>query len=252
LTTAYRFDLPTRTEKERGFLERLEELAQQSQTTNVERFMNAALWMPRQQLARLLGQWTVYQQTIGIHGSIVDCGVAFGAGSLGFANFVAIAEPYSHHKRVIAFDTFEGFPSMHEADARAQSGLAYAGGMAIPLDEEIARLAELHDTNRPIGHIPRVELIKGDACITIPKYVAENKHLLLSLLSLDFDLYEPTIVALREFLPLMVKGGIVMFDEANTKDWPGETVALRESGLLERGRLQHCPHTSTTSFMVLE
>ncbi len=31
----------------------------------------------------------------------------------------------------------------------------------------------------------------------------------------------------------------------------GETVALRESGLLERGRLRHCPYTSTSSYVVL-
>jgi hypothetical protein len=35
----------------------------------------------------------------------------------------------------------------------------------------------------------------------------------VSLLYLDFDIYEPTAVALEHFLPRMPKGSIVAFDE---------------------------------------
>lgn len=254
MSRPYRFPMPTRTDAELTFLEKLEAAARASQTSYVEKFMNAALWMPRQQLARLLAQWSVYQKAREIHGSIVDCGVAFGASTLAWANFIATTDPYCHSKRVIAFDTFEGFPALDEADNGPESGqgLGRVGGMAAPLDEEIAALAALHDTNRPISHIPRVELVKGDACKTIPAYVAANRHLVISLLSLDFDLYQPTRVALDCFLPLMPRGAVVLFDEANCKDWPGESVALKESGLLSRGRLLRCEYTSTTSYMVLE
>jgi hypothetical protein len=253
LTTAYRFDLPTRTEKERGFLERLEELAQQSQTTNVERFANFPLWAPRQNVARFLAQWEVYREhVLPVHGSVIECGVAFGGGLMAWAHFASILEPVNHPRRVVGFDTFSGFPGMGAADARAESGLAYAGGMAAPLDGEIAQLAALHDTNRACGHVPRVELVKGDACETIPAYVQANPHLVVALLVLDFDIHAPTAVALREFLPLMPKGAVVVADEAGCKDWPGETVALKESGVLQRGVLRRFPFVSTLSYVVLE
>jgi hypothetical protein len=45
---------------------------------------------------------------------------------------------------------------------------------------------------------------------------------------LDFDLYEPTKIALQSFIPRIPKGGIVAFDELNTKNFPGETLALLE------------------------
>ncbi len=60
----------------------------------------------------------------------------------------------------------------------------------------------------------RVQLVKGDAVKTIPKFVNDNPHVLVSLLFMDFDLYEPTRVALEHFLPRMPRGAIVAFDEA--------------------------------------
>lgn len=248
---AYRFPLPTRTEAERGFLDRLEAAAVDSRTSQVERFMHFPLWAPRQAVARFLAQWEVFKLVQDIHGSIVECGVAFGGGLMAWAHFLSIAEPVAHTRRVIGFDTFQGFPKMCAEDAGAQSGLAAAGGMAIPLDEEIAHLAALHDHNRAVGHVPRVELVKGDACETIPAYVAANGHLIVSLLVLDFDVYEPTAVALKHLLPLMPRGGVILFDELNCKDWPGETRAVMESDLLLGHRLRRCAHTSTMSYVVV-
>lgn len=250
-TKPYRFDLPTRTPREQDFLADLDQAARDSRTTNAERFMHFPLWAPRQAIARFLAQWELFKLVQGVHGSVVECGVAFGGGLMAWAHFLSIAEPVAHTRRVIGFDTFEGFPEMAAADAGAESGLAYSGGMAIPLEDEIAKLAFIHDGNRAVGHIPRVELVKGDACATIPAYVAANQHLVVSALVLDFDIYEPTRVALEHLLPLVPKGGIVAFDEVNCKDWPGETRAVRESGLLDRYRLRRCAFTSTMSYVVV-
>lgn len=251
MSAPHRFDMPTRTEKERGFLQRLEELAQQSQTTNVERYANFPLWAPRQNVARFLAQWEIYREHIvHVHGSIIEGGVAFGGGLMAWAHFASILEPVNHTRRVIGFDTFSGFPGMAKEDARAESGLAYAGGMAAPVEQEITQLAAVHDMNRAIGHIPRVELVKGDACETIPKYVAENPHLVVALLTLDFDIYAPTAAALRCFLPLMPKGAVIVWDELNCKDWPGETQAALS--LLPKMRLRRFAWASTISYAVLE
>ena len=54
-------------------------------------------------------------------------------------------------------------------------------------------------------HIPKIELVKGDVRKTIPKYIKDNPHLIVSLLYLDLDLYEPTRAALRNFIPRMPK-----------------------------------------------
>jgi len=79
-----------------------------------------------------------------------------------------------------------------------------------------------------LNQFEKVELLKGDANETIPKYMEENQHLIISLLFLDFDLYEPTKTALEHFLPRMPKGSIIAFDEVNNKFWSGETMAMVE------------------------
>ena len=53
--------------------------------------------------------------------------------------------------------------------------------------------------------------------------------MIIALLYLDFDIYEPTKVALEHLLPLVPKGGIVGLDEINCKKWEGETIALKET-----------------------
>lgn len=71
-------------------------------------------------------------------------------------------------------------------------------------------------------------MIKGDATQTIPEFLKNNKHIIVSLLYLDLDIYEPTKIALKEFLPKMAKGSIIAFDELNFKSFPGETIAALE------------------------
>lgn len=250
-TSAHRFEMPTRTGRERKFLEELEHAAQSSKTTNVERFANFPLWAPRQNVARFLAQWEIYREhVVHVHGSIIEGGVAFGGGLMAWAHFASILEPVNHTRRVIGFDTFGGFPGMSDQDDRAESGLAYAGGMAAPVDEEIASLVALHDMNRPLGHIERVELVKGDACETMPQYVLDNPHLVVAMLVLDFDIYKPTAKALECFLPLMPKGAVIVWDELNCKDWPGETKAAGD--LIPSMRLRRFPWCSTLSYAVME
>jgi hypothetical protein len=248
---AFRHAQPTRTDKEASFADRLEAAAESSQTSNVERFSNFPLWAPRQSIARFLAQYEIYKEHIlPAHGSIIECGTYFGGGTMAWAHLASIFEPVNHTRRVVSFDTFSGFPGMTSEDAKAESGLNFKGGMATPLDGEIAELTLIHDSNRPIGHIPRVELVKGDACETIPAYVQANPHLLVAALILEFDIYAPTKKALNCLLPLMPKGAVIIWDELGCKDWPGETTAYL-SKHLEGWRLRRLPFTSTLSYCVV-
>ena len=88
---------------------------------------------------------------------------------------------------------------------------------------------EVYDLNRPVSHIPKVKLVKGDICETAVNFIDKNPHLVVSLLYLDVDLYEPTKVLLETFIHKMPKGVIVVFDEFNAKNmFPGETCSVDE------------------------
>ena len=97
-----------------------------------------------------------------------------------------------------------------------------------------------------------MHLIKGDATETIPKFVADNPRLVVSLLFLDFDLYEPTKVALEYLLPRMPSGAVIAFDELDNPLWPGETTAMLEAHARHRFKLERHEFDPYIGFAVVE
>ena len=230
----------------------LERAFAESGYSATEKLMNFPLYVPRQDLTRFVSKYEIFKRILPVHGSVVECGVFFGGGLLTWAQLSAIFEPTNHSRRVIGFDTFGGFTELDGADDGSENANAHEGGYGIDSYEEITRAVELFDRNRFIGHIPKVELVRGDARDTIPAYVEANPHLVVSLLYLDFDVYGPTKVALETFVPRMPKGAIIAFDELNLKAWPGETVALQETLGIDRLKIERFPFGSTISFAEIQ
>jgi hypothetical protein len=167
---------------------------------------------------------------------VVECGVNHGFGIMTWARLSAILEPVNLTRRIYGFDTFQGFPSVSPRDRSAASEHVKVGDLFADSHDEILELVAINDSTRFLGHVPKVKLVKGDATQTIPQFVAEHPHVLVSLLFLDFDLYAPTRVALEHFLPRMPRGAIIAFDELDNPLWPGETVAMLE--VLEKYKLR--------------
>lgn len=207
----------------------------------------------RQDMAYLFAKNEIFKQIINVNGSIVECGVFVGGGTTTWLHCSAIYEPYNHTRKIIAFDTFDGFPELDEKDtAKGESEHLHKGGLSTvrSIDKELTDLIKIHDANRPLGHVNKVELIKGDACETIPKYVEDNPQLLISLLYLDFDIYKPTKIALQTLYKRVVKGGIIAFDEVNCKSYPGETIAMLEELDLTKVELKRFPFVTHLSYFV--
>ena len=96
-----------------------------------------------------------------------------------------------------------------------------------------------------------MQLISGDIAETVPAFLEENRHLVISLLFLDVDLYEPTRLALECFLPHMHAGSILAFDELDNPLWPGETQAAMETVGLRNLRLERFNFDPYIGFGVL-
>ena len=206
---------------------------------------NFPKYVKRQNLTRFLVLYEIFKRIIGVKGSIVECGVNQGYGVMTWAKLSAILEPVNLTRRIYGFDTFEGFPDISEKDISSTSKHVKKGDLSADTKTEIEELSKIYDTTRFLGHIPKVELIQGNAVKEIPKFKKENPHLLVSLLYLDFDLYEPTKVALEEFYPLMPSGSVIAFDELDNPLWPGETQAMIEfcdSKKLKIERLEFDPY----------
>jgi Macrocin-O-methyltransferase (TylF) len=192
------------------------------------RLDNFPKYVRRVPLKRFLAMYELFKLISPLKGSIVECGVFRGFGVMSWAKLSAILEPENLTRRIYGFDTFGGFPTVSGTDLSGKA-IAAVGELASDSEAELRELISLYDRDRYLGHIPKVELIRGDISETIPKFVEDNQHILVSLLFLDADLYEPTKVALTHILPRMPKGSIVAFDELDNPKWPGETAALLET-----------------------
>jgi len=241
--------LRTRTELEVGksieriFLECLDNVE-----VKLEHFTK---YVRRNQLKRFLAMYEIFKLALPVKGSVIECGVYKGFGLMAWAKLSTILEPENLTRRIYGFDTFEGFPDLHEKD-QASATTAQPGGLAANSHQELLDLIAEYDRDRFLGHIPKVELVRGDMRATIPEFVASHPHLLVSLLFIDCDLYEPTRIALEHFLPRMPKGAVLAFDDLDNQLWPGETLAAIEAVGLNRLRLRRLSWDPYIAFGILE
>jgi len=240
-----------KTETEQSVGKAIENIFINSSDSIEAKLENFPKYVRRQQLKRFLAMYEIFKLALPVKGSIVECGVFRGFSVMAWAKLSTILEPENLTRRIYAFDSFSGFPSVNEHD-RVSLGVAELGDFQTNSYDELRSLIEVYDQDRFLGHIPKVQLIKGDAAKTIPEFVQQNSQLLVSLLFLDFDLYEPTKVELEQFVPRMPKGAILAFDELDNPIWPGETQALLDSLSVGRLRIQRLEWDPYIGYAVLE
>lgn len=218
----------------------------------IEKIESIGKYASRACIAKFLTKYEIFKQILHVNGSIIECGVLYGAGLLTWAKLSSIFEPANHTRKIIGFDTFEGFPNISEKDvSTGTSQHLKTGGLKGSHYEYVEQAIKIYDMNRPISHIPKIELVKGDILLTADEYVRDNPHLVIALLYLDADLYEPTKKALETFLPRMPKGAIIAFDELNAKIFPGETMAVHEVLGLKNLSIRRFPFDSYVSYAIV-
>lgn len=214
-----------------------------------------AKYSSRQSLTRFLSKVEIFNKIKNVHGSIIECGVYEGQGLMSWAQISSIIEPVGGVTReIFGFDTFEGFPSVHELDLKNTRGVNHKiGDLAVPhAYEDLQKCIELYDMNRFLSQFPKVHLIKGDFMETSENFFKNHPHVIPALLYLDFDIYEPTKKALEIFYPRMPKGSIIVFDEANDTAWPGETAAIYETLDIKKIHFQKIGYDTKISYAVIE
>jgi hypothetical protein len=239
-----------RTDSEIRVADELFEQFNQSGTPGFARLQAFPAFVRRQDISRFLVRHDLFLKQLKVAGVIVECGVYAGGSAFSWAHFSSIYEPWNHTRQVFGFDTFSGFPDVSSKDFESPNSydsVSVESGLFVSdsILSELNHLASLHDQNRPIGHIPKVNFVRGDVLETLPRFVEENPYLPISLLYLDMDLYEPTKVALEILAPRVVSGGLIVFDELVHAGFPGESLAAFEYlgfGAFERNPLD--PHIS--------
>ncbi len=98
-----------------------------------------------------------------------------------------ILEPCNFLSKVYGFDTFGGFPSVAAEDKNSKNAAISKMDHLKPEYEvysELQKSIATFDETRLLKHQYKVVLVKGDAMQTIPAFLNENQHVLVSILLL--------------------------------------------------------------------
>lgn len=199
----------------------------------------------RLSVAGMLTRVELFNKVRKIPGHIIECGVYRGNSLMLLNQLSILLEPYSINRSIVGFDTFDGFASINSE--RDPSDISEDNFSDTDMDV-INEMIQCNDLTRPVSGIPRCEVIKGDIMETLPKFVENTPHLLVSMLILDTDLYEPTKLALEKIVPHMPKGGVVALDEVAYRHFAGETVAFKEALNINNVKLKKFQHESCLGY----
>lgn len=211
---------------------------------------NLGLYLTRQALSRINFIQGIYELILPVHGVVMEFGVRWGQNMALFSALRGIHEPFNYSRKVIGFDTFEGFPSVSSEDG----GQVQVGdyGVSSGWKGELEKILAFHERNAPIAHKTKFELVQGDATKTLPDYLEAHPETVVALAYFDFDLYKPTRDCLEAILPYLTKGSVLAFDELNCPEFPGETMAVREVLGLSRHAIRRDPASPLTSYLVID
>ena len=210
--------------------QQLEEHFARFDVSKREIWRNFQIYTRRIFLKRFLAHYEFFRMVIDLPGDIVELGVYRGASLMSWANFLEIRNMGDRQKQIFGFDNFAGFTSIDAKDGKTDAATEkqLSGFNAGAFEAMIEDALSIYDNDRFIPYKPRVKLIKGDIEQAVPKFVRETPGLRISLIHFDCDMYQPTKTGLENFWPLVVTGGVVLFDEYGLRPWEGESRAVDE------------------------
>ena len=165
-------------------------------------------------LARFLAISDLVREVMDVPGHIAEFGCWKGANTLFMAKLLRIYDP-NGPKVIHAFDSFEGLTAFSEVDGKSKTRVGDYKGSLEEL-EDMIRLHEMQD---------EVLIHKGLIEKTLSGVLESDPALSFSLVYCDTDLFESTRVILERMHPRLVKGGLIVFDQWNYENFPGEGVA---------------------------
>lgn len=238
--------------EEQALHDRMLQLLKQAPMPEDQFLSNIGLFINSKNLSRILCMDHLYRLSVDIPGIVMEFGTRWGQNCSLFTALRGIYEPFNRHKKIVGFDTFDGFPSVASQDGNSK--MIHPGNLTVTegYKEYLEEILRCQEEANPLEHITKFELRKGDATIEVERYLSENPHTIISLAYFDFDLYEPTKQCLESIKSRLVKGSVIGFDELNDSDSPGETLALMEVLGLPNIKLRRYRYASRVSYFILE
>jgi len=157
-----------------------------------------------------------------IAGHIVECGVWRGGSALMASLILKMNE--ITEKSVYLYDTYEGMsePTKHDIDMHGNSASSLMQRFQDDNGWCYASIEDVKKTFVPFSFEFDINFIKGDVLQTIPSTHPDK----ISLLRLDTDWYESTLLELELLYPKLTYGGVLIIDDYG--HWSGARKAVDE------------------------
>ena len=231
---------------------RLLELFKKSPIPDGEMLVNLGLYFRSTQVAKVLYLNELYERIVHLPGIVVEFGVWWGANLALFQSLRSVYEPYNWTRKVVGFDTFKGYPSVASKDGSSE--YAKVGGYAVTegYEEYLGQMLDAHEADNVMSHLKKYDLVKGDVLETVDGYFVDNPETIIALAYFDLALYGPTKKCLEAIRPHLMRGSIIAMDELNSRDFPGETVALKEVIGLDKCEIVRSRFLPDRSYLIIE
>jgi len=230
-------------------LDLLHQLGEEAKKNSITEVLhNFPVFAARQNIARFLNRYEMFKKILTVHGCILEFGIFKGAGLFSWIHFSSILEPYNISRKIVGFESFKGFPSISKKDSKTST----KGLLKSDWEETISKCQEISQKNSALPHVSKTEIVVGDICQTLPKYLKTHPQTIVALAYIDVDIYKPTKSIIENILNRMPKGAILAFDEINDPLDMGESIALLESISISKYRIQRNTFDSYPSYIQIE
>ena len=212
------------------FRGRLLEMFKHSPMPDEELVASLGMYMRSSVLVKILVLEDLYRRVLNVPGSILEFGCRWGHNLVLFENLRAILEPFNKTRKVIGFDTFQGYHGQSPKD-KLDSDIFREDTYQTTHNYRsyLQELLEVHEGNSVLGHQRgQHELIEGNIEETAQKYFIEHPGATVALAYFDVGLYGPTKSGLEAIRPHLVPGSVILWGEFTWSEAPGEAIAFKE------------------------
>ena len=197
----------------------LARLYKKSPLPTEDALFNLGLYVRSGLLVKFLLLADLYKRAMKVPGVMLEAGVWYGQNLVLLENCRAIFEPFAKERKIVGFDTFDGYrESKYAGSGLYNTGHKYVG--------YLDKLLKAQARANVYGHQPCPhELIEGDVEVTASAYFTAHPELTVALAILDMGPYRPTHEVLTAIKPRLLPGSLVLLDEFTLQDTPGEARA---------------------------
>jgi hypothetical protein len=214
--------------------------------------VSLGLYMRSSALAKILFVNELYGLISDIPGVIMEFGTWWGQNIILFENLRAIYETFNQSRRIIGFDTFKGYPGLSDKDLASDTFKTGGYRVADNYRQYLEDLLDYHEKENVLSNVKKHMIVEGDVVETVPRFFSEHPETVVALAYFDLALYEPTRVCLNAIKPHLIRGSVIMLDEFNWKDSPGETIAFKEVFSMEKFTIRRSRFMADRTFAIMD